>query len=172
MLRLTAAEVESGTRGTVVHGSRDTLFSNVSIDTRNLQGNDIFFAIRGPNQDGHRFIPDALAKGALGAVTEQGYQFPGDFPGGRVLITVRNTHEALKDLAITVRRRWPGTRRCRCSSSRPPGPRRGGTASRSRTSAPTPAPSRASRGCSRSPTAASCSSTRSATSTRRCSPSC
>ena len=109
MLRLTAAEVEFGTRGTVVHGSGDTLFSNVSIDTRNLQGNDIFFAIRGPNQDGHRFIPDALAKGALGAVTEQGYQFPGDFPGGRVLITVRNTHEALKDLAITVRRRWPGT---------------------------------------------------------------
>jgi UDP-N-acetylmuramoyl-tripeptide--D-alanyl-D-alanine ligase len=109
MSRFTAAEIESGTRGAIVHGSRDTLFSRASIDTRSLQANDIFFAIRGPNQDGHRYIPDALSKGALGAVAEQDYQYPGDFPSSRVLIAVRNTHEALKDLALSVRRRWPGT---------------------------------------------------------------
>jgi UDP-N-acetylmuramoyl-tripeptide--D-alanyl-D-alanine ligase len=109
MSRLTAAEIESGTRGAIVHGSRDMLFSRVSIDSRSLQANDIFFAIRGPNQDGHRFIPDALSKGALGAVAAQDYQYPGDFPRSRVLITVQNTHEALKDLALSVRRRWPGT---------------------------------------------------------------
>ena len=109
MVKLTAAEVESGTVGTLVRGSRDTIFSNVSIDTRKLQGDDVFFAIRGPNQDGHRFIPDALSKGALGAVTERRYEFPGEFPQGRVLIKVENTHEALKDFAISVRRHWPGT---------------------------------------------------------------
>ncbi len=109
MAKLTAAEVESGTVGTLVRGSRDTVFSNVSIDTRKLLGDDVFFAIRGPNQDGHRFIPDALSKGALGAVTERRYEFPGEFPEGRVLIKVENTHEALKDLAISVRRHWPGT---------------------------------------------------------------
>jgi UDP-N-acetylmuramoyl-tripeptide--D-alanyl-D-alanine ligase len=108
MSRLTAAEVESGTRGTLVYGSRDTVFSHVSIDTRNLQGEDAFFAIRGPNQDGHHFIPDALSKGALGAVAARDYRYPGDFPSGRVLVTVPDTHEALKDLAISVRRRWPG----------------------------------------------------------------
>jgi UDP-N-acetylmuramoyl-tripeptide--D-alanyl-D-alanine ligase len=109
MSRLTAAEVEAGTRGTILHGSRDSVFSRVSIDTRTLEANDIFFAIRGPNQDGHRFIPDAIGKGALGAVAEHGYQYPGEFPDGRVLITVPDTHAALKDLAISVRRQWSGT---------------------------------------------------------------
>jgi UDP-N-acetylmuramoyl-tripeptide--D-alanyl-D-alanine ligase len=103
---LTAAEVESGSGGTLVHGSKDTIFANVSIDTRSLQRGDIFFAIRGPNQDGHRFIPDALSRGALGAVVERDYEYPGQFPA--VLVKVENTHKALKDLAMAVRRRWPG----------------------------------------------------------------
>jgi UDP-N-acetylmuramoyl-tripeptide--D-alanyl-D-alanine ligase len=108
MSTLTAAEVEFGTGGTLVRGAKDTIFSNVSIDTRKLRGEDLFFAIRGPNQDGHRFILDALSNGALGAVVERGYSFP-QFPDGRVLIEVNDTHEALKSLAISVRRRWPGT---------------------------------------------------------------
>jgi len=98
-----------GTNGTIDYGSRDTIFSHVSIDTRTLKGGDLFFAIRGPNQDGHRFIPDALTKGALGVVAEQDYRFPGEFPGNRVLIRVQHTHEALKDLAVWDRRRWHGT---------------------------------------------------------------
>ena len=109
MAPFSAAEVESGTRGTLVEGAPEAVFAHVSIDTRNLVGGEVFFAIRGPNQDGHRFIPDAFSKGALGAVAEEGYRYPGEFPRGRVLIRVGNTHEALKDLAISFRRRWPGT---------------------------------------------------------------
>jgi UDP-N-acetylmuramoyl-tripeptide--D-alanyl-D-alanine ligase len=109
MLKFTAEEIESGTGGIIAYGSKDTIFSSVSIDTRNLQGEEIFFAIRGLNQDGHRFIPDALSKGAGGAVAEQAYRFPGDFPEERVLIRVRDTHEALKNLALWARRRWTGT---------------------------------------------------------------
>ena len=105
--RLTAAEVESGTGGTLVHGSKDTVFTGVSIDTRSLQRGDIFFAIRGPNQDGHRFIPDAMSRGALGAVVQREYEYPEEFPG--VLIRAEDTHEALKGLAAWERRRWAGT---------------------------------------------------------------
>jgi UDP-N-acetylmuramoyl-tripeptide--D-alanyl-D-alanine ligase len=106
---LTAAEVEAGTAGTVVSGPRNAVFHKVSIDTRTLQTGDIFFAIHGPNLDGHRFIPDALAKGALGAVVAKSYQYPAEFPGDRVLIGVEDTHRALKDLATWTRRRWTGT---------------------------------------------------------------
>ena len=109
MSKLTAAELESGTGGNLVYGSSDAIFPHVSIDTRKLQGEDVFFAIHGPNQDGHRYVPDALSKGALGAVVEQDYVYPGEFPAGKVLIKVRDTHEALKDLAKSARRRWPGT---------------------------------------------------------------
>ncbi len=105
---LSAADVESGTAGILTGGPKNAAFRAVSIDTRSLQTGDIFFAIRGPNLDGHRFIPDALAKGALGAVAEADYSFPGEFPKGRVLIRVEDTHKALKDLAGWIRRRWPG----------------------------------------------------------------
>jgi len=109
MSNLSVRDVEAGAKGTLVAGSRDTLFAGMSIDTRTLGQGDLFFAIRGINQDGHKFVPDALAKGALGAVVEHGYEYPGEFPSGRVLIKVEDTHRALKDLARSVRRRWPGT---------------------------------------------------------------
>ncbi len=108
MSKLSAGEVETGTGGTLIKGSRNTAFSKVSIDTRTLHNEDVFFAIRGSNQDGHRFVPDALANGALGAVVEQGYEYPGQFPAGRVLIKVADTHEALKYLAMSVRHHWQG----------------------------------------------------------------
>jgi UDP-N-acetylmuramoyl-tripeptide--D-alanyl-D-alanine ligase len=109
MSTISAAEVESGTSGVLLEGSRDTVFGHVSIDTRSLQSGDIFFAIRGPNQDGHQFIPDALKKGAAGIVAEEEYEFPGDFPRRSVFLKVKDTHKALKDLATWKRRRWPGT---------------------------------------------------------------
>jgi UDP-N-acetylmuramoyl-tripeptide--D-alanyl-D-alanine ligase len=109
MFRLSAGEVESGTGGSLVRGSANIQFSGVSIDTRSLRSGALFFAIRGPNQDGHRYIPDALAKGAQGIIAEQGYQYPGEFPAGRVLITAPDTHQALKYLAMYARRRWQGT---------------------------------------------------------------
>jgi UDP-N-acetylmuramoyl-tripeptide--D-alanyl-D-alanine ligase len=109
MASFIAAEIEIGTGGILIKGSKDEVFSNVSIDTRNLCGGEVFFAIRGPNQDGHKFIPDALAKGAACIVAEQSYEHPGVFPEGRVLIKVNETHQALKSLALYARRRWHGT---------------------------------------------------------------
>jgi UDP-N-acetylmuramoyl-tripeptide--D-alanyl-D-alanine ligase len=109
MTQFTAADLEIGTGGRLVKGSGDIVFSRVSIDTRSLRSGDLFFAIRGPNQDGHRFIPDALSKGAMGIVAEEKYEFPGVFPGNGALIKVQETHEALKRLATWTRNRWPGT---------------------------------------------------------------
>ncbi len=108
MLKLSANEVESGTGGNLILGTLDTVFSGVSIDTRSLKDGNLFFAIRGPRQDGHRFIPAALSKGALGIVAARGYEHPGPFPEGRVLIKVEDTHEALKRLAMSARRGWFG----------------------------------------------------------------
>jgi UDP-N-acetylmuramoyl-tripeptide--D-alanyl-D-alanine ligase len=109
MSNLSAGEVEAGAGGSLVQGPSDIVFADVSIDTRTLRQGDLFFAIRGIKQDGHKFVPDALAKGALGAVVEHGYEYPGEFPPGRVLIKVADTHQALKVLAGHVRRRWHGT---------------------------------------------------------------
>jgi UDP-N-acetylmuramoyl-tripeptide--D-alanyl-D-alanine ligase len=42
--------------------------TGVSIDTRTISPGDLFVALVGENGDGHRFVPDALAKGAAGAM--------------------------------------------------------------------------------------------------------
>ena len=49
----------------------DIEFSTVSIDTRSLQPNDLFVAIKGPNFDGHDFIDEATKKGACAVITER-----------------------------------------------------------------------------------------------------
>lgn len=46
------------------HGPSDWSASGVSIDTRTLKKGDIFFALAGPNYDGHQFISSAIKKGA------------------------------------------------------------------------------------------------------------
>jgi UDP-N-acetylmuramoyl-tripeptide--D-alanyl-D-alanine ligase len=107
--RLSAAEVQAGTGGILAEGSGGTVFSSVSIDTRTLQKGALFFAIRGPNQDGHRFVPDAFTRGASGAVVAQDYEYPGKFPSDRALIKVADTHQALKFLAMATRNIWSGT---------------------------------------------------------------
>ena len=108
MANMTAARLESCTGGNLASGSRIAAFSGISIDTRTLHPGDLFFAIRGAKDDGHNHIPAALRKGAAGAVAGPDYDAT-SFPSDRILLRVRDTHQALKDTAAEVRREWRGT---------------------------------------------------------------
>jgi len=108
MTGLTAGEIESAVKGTVARGARDVVFTGVSIDSRTVAPGEIFFAIRGPRMDGHRFIADVSARGALGAVAAEDYIPDGGLPENFVVIRVKDTHEALKALARSVRLAWKG----------------------------------------------------------------
>ena len=66
--------------------------TGVSVDTRTIKPGDCFFAIAGPNFDGHDYINDAFEKGAACAVVEK------DMKRGR-LLRVPNSIKALGDLA-------------------------------------------------------------------------
>ena len=43
-------------------------YKGVSINTKSIKKNNLFFAIRGKNTDGHLFIKDAIRKGAIKSV--------------------------------------------------------------------------------------------------------
>ena len=58
--------------GRLVGASPDSAVSGISIDTRTLKPGDVYFAIRGVSMDGHRFVPDAIARGAAAAVISSG----------------------------------------------------------------------------------------------------
>ncbi len=109
MITLTVLQAESSTGGIVLSGSRSAVISGISIDTRTLLPGDLFFAIRGPRNDGHDHIADALAKGACGVVVDPKYPSAPAFPQDRLLLQVDDTHRALKDLAADVRRLWRGS---------------------------------------------------------------
>lgn len=72
-----------------------------SVDTRTQNAGDVFFALRGPNFDGHNFVKVALEKGAAAAVVEQKTRFGGE-------LVVSDTLAALQQLAGWARGRWGG----------------------------------------------------------------
>lgn len=75
-----------------------------STDTRTLQPGDTYVAIRGETHDGHDFIPDAIAKGAFGVVTERDVEVPDGVEVRRVEDAVRHLVEQAR---AKVRRAGP-----------------------------------------------------------------
>lgn len=79
-------------------------FTGVSTDSRTVAPGDLFIAIRGENFDGHRFVRDALAKGALGAVVDASWAKRESAAGG--LLVVDDTTKALGAVAQLHRKRF------------------------------------------------------------------
>ena len=87
--------------GQIQSGDPGSEIGHIVIDTRTLQPGDFFVAIRGERFDGHAFVPDALAKGAAGALVDRPV---GDqHPGSAAVVRVGDTTRALQDLARAVR---------------------------------------------------------------------
>ncbi|MBE3144649.1 MAG: hypothetical protein IMZ61_12125, partial [Planctomycetes bacterium] len=68
-------------------------------DSRLIEAGDIFVAVKGPDVDGHDFIPQVLAKGAKFVVCQN--QYTGHEPRGtgHVVVTVPDSSLALTTLA-------------------------------------------------------------------------
>jgi UDP-N-acetylmuramoyl-tripeptide--D-alanyl-D-alanine ligase len=101
-----AAEVAAAAGGALLRGGHDVSFTGVSIDSRTLNAGELFVAIRGPLNDGHAFVGAAFARGAGGAIVDGEFEV---CAGPGVVIRARDTHEALKDLSIEIRKRWKGS---------------------------------------------------------------
>jgi len=94
---------------TEVHGNTDLEISGLVADSRRVQPGYLFVAYRGVNQDGspggdgHRYIPDALQRGAVAVVGEQETAgWPGDL--NLTYVRVPNSRLALAHLAAA----WQG----------------------------------------------------------------
>ena len=107
---LSFGDVAAATGGQLIRGHETQPVEGISIDSRTLVPGDLFVAIRGERFDGHRFVADAFARGALGAVVDAG---GGGEAGGSwaqvggtsALLTVEDTTRALQEVARHVRRR-------------------------------------------------------------------
>jgi UDP-N-acetylmuramoyl-tripeptide--D-alanyl-D-alanine ligase len=109
IVNLSAGEIALATRGTVLSGDPLRRIGGVSSDSRRILEGDLFVPIQGPNFDGHRFIGEALAKGAVGSLAKRGWrdEVPGTDLPGKFLVGVDDPLQALGDLAHFWRRRHP-----------------------------------------------------------------
>ncbi|OYD15002.1 hypothetical protein CH330_06910 [candidate division WOR-3 bacterium JGI_Cruoil_03_51_56] len=84
-------------------GSGNGEITGVSVDSRTIRPGELFIAIRGERFDGHRFIKDAVAKGA-GIVISQSRSVHGNIACPMVL--VEDTRKALGDIAKFYRSKF------------------------------------------------------------------
>jgi len=80
-------------------GAIDRSVESIAYDSRRVQRNGMFVALRGEKKDGHHFIDQAIEKGASVIVTEH----EGAYPRATFLV-VENTRTALADLSAVFYR--------------------------------------------------------------------
>jgi UDP-N-acetylmuramoyl-tripeptide--D-alanyl-D-alanine ligase len=76
-----------------------------SIDSRTVKPGELFFAIVGPRVDGHEYVGQAIASGAVAVMVQRGG--PARFPDAPAIVRVKDTTRALQDLGAHVRRARP-----------------------------------------------------------------
>ncbi|MFI5282901.1 MAG: UDP-N-acetylmuramoyl-tripeptide--D-alanyl-D-alanine ligase, partial [Candidatus Dormibacterales bacterium] len=95
-MRLTLLEMLEATGGNGAGGTQvGDSFESFHTDTREVRPGGVFFALRGAETDGHRFIGDAVARGAAAIVSER----PARTPTGVAEVLVPDAWAALYSVA-------------------------------------------------------------------------
>jgi UDP-N-acetylmuramoyl-tripeptide--D-alanyl-D-alanine ligase len=107
----TLNDIVKATDGEVLWGDPRQEAGGISIDSRTIAAGEAFVAIRGEVHDGHRFIPDAISRGAAGLVVDRRGREA--LPAGNrgqspsFCVAAPDTTRALGDMAAFHRRRCP-----------------------------------------------------------------
>jgi UDP-N-acetylmuramoyl-tripeptide--D-alanyl-D-alanine ligase len=106
-MRRTVGEAAVAMSGALVGGDAGAPWTRATLDSRKVEGGELFFALPGENVDGHDFAGAALARGAAAAVVERPVTLAeGDTSDGAV-IRVPKVYDALHALTRAVRRELP-----------------------------------------------------------------
>lgn len=88
-------------RGEIIAGDPAATVTTICTDSRTMKAGDLFLALRGETFDGHTFVEEAAARGALGAVVEHPVDnLPRDF----CVLRVQNTLYGLQRIAGEYRK--------------------------------------------------------------------
>lgn len=104
----TVETILEATGGTVLQGDAKNPFAGISIDSRTIEKDELFVAIKGDVYDGHDFINDAAEKGVKGFLINAHMAKtinPANYKSrGIVFIAVTDTFRTLGDLAYYRRK--------------------------------------------------------------------
>ena len=71
MAAFKSEEVTHAIGGRLLQGPSKVRFRRIWTDSRTIRAGDLFVALKGPNFDGHRYLGDAITRGAVGAIVKQ-----------------------------------------------------------------------------------------------------
>ncbi len=91
-------------QGELLSGQETRIFRGVSINSRAVEAEHLFFCIQGPRFDGHDFIQQALKKNVAGIILSDKEKLPASFSQAKdsdqpFIIRVKDTLTALQNLA-------------------------------------------------------------------------
>ena len=95
-------QVAAAMNGRLLQGNPETVVSGIAIDSRDASPGQLFFAFPGSRVDGHRFVGDALSRGAAAVISGQV-----SVDSGQPLIIVEDTLLGLQALAGYYRGLFP-----------------------------------------------------------------
>jgi UDP-N-acetylmuramoyl-tripeptide--D-alanyl-D-alanine ligase len=97
MLDLTLEEIVKAINGNFITTNKNEHFEKVSTDTRKIEKDSIFFALRGENFNGNNYIKEAIDKGASVCIVDENRK---EFLGYEAnIIKVEDSKKALQKLA-------------------------------------------------------------------------
>ena len=102
MKKLYINEILYAVNGELLSGFDRTLIDSVSINSREIKNGALFVPIKGENVDGHKFIEEAFAAGAVATLTSEHNSTESD----KIYIKVKDTKIALQQLAAYYRRKF------------------------------------------------------------------
>ncbi|NIT35957.1 MAG: UDP-N-acetylmuramoyl-tripeptide--D-alanyl-D-alanine ligase [candidate division Zixibacteria bacterium] len=98
----TLSQVNELAQGEILRGDGQLRLRGVVTDSRVVRPGDLFVALRGERRDGHDYVADAAARGAVAAVVAR------EVPEAIPQVLVRDTLEALRVLGRARRREFRG----------------------------------------------------------------
>ena len=83
---------------------RNFFFSGISFNSKKVKKNDIFFAIKGNNIDGNKFISKAIKKGSKIIISEKKFK---EFENGVLFIKTKNIRKLLAEVSFKIYKKKP-----------------------------------------------------------------
>ena len=83
---------------------KKSFFSGITFDSSKVKKNNIFFAIKGNNNDGNDFIPDAIKKGSKIIISEKKIK---KFKNKILYIQTKNIRKLLAEVSFKIYNKKP-----------------------------------------------------------------
>ena len=115
MKGVTVRDILKAAGGRLLAGDPDAAVEHIALDSRQMEGRDLFVPIIGEKTDGHRYIAGAFANGAAASFTSEHDQIPEELrphcvplapSDSRALIRVEDTVAALQAFGLFLRSRF------------------------------------------------------------------